>query len=101
MASEASETFTVTLPLSEAQADVAGIPRSWLERAIRTVGAPVERRDWTLPPVEWGSIAVSYCECEAPRIKCDGNGCRCEICGKHERVTLQNDSLAYQKEKAS
>jgi hypothetical protein len=27
----------------------------------------------------------TYCRCEAPMIRCDDSGCRCELCGGLER----------------
>ena len=31
-------------------------------------------------------IGIDECQCEHPLIKCDDRGCRCELCGKLERV---------------
>lgn len=75
-----SETYVITLPITEVQADMAGMPASWLERAVRAVGTPTLG---ALSYVDWG---LNECQCKVPMIKCDDKGCNCEICGKPERV---------------
>ena len=35
-----TETYIVTLPISGVEADIAGMPAEWLERAVRAVGRP-------------------------------------------------------------
>jgi hypothetical protein len=87
------EVFIVRLPISEAQADVAGAPVSWIERIVRSIGTP-QAQPWPYPPMGFGTLVTEYCECETPMIRCDTGGCRCQKCGKQERVWMQNNSTA-------
>ena len=91
-----SEEYIIKFPLTEAHADMAGIPLTWLERAVRAVGTPVAR-SWPEPlPIEFGTLGLEYCECEHPMIRCDHLGCRCQRCGKHQRLEMRNITIATQ-----
>ena len=43
-------------------------------------------------PSFYGLVCTSFrgSTCERPLIRCDVNGCRCQHCGKPERVIMQN-----------
>lgn len=69
-----TETFTVTLPISEVQADMAGLPRTWLERAIRAVGSPVAASTLRLSSLSLEEELCPECERHVMRGSEPGSG---------------------------